>query len=114
MRELHSLEVVADICGVSSGPPVFFNALRQGGTDSTWLWNLVMKTIIIKATDRWQSVGGCLTLDCGRNYDHIVWADNVRLFAVSRTALSSKIQIFTDVMAEHGLFWKTESLAVLS
>ena len=64
-------------------PIMYSKSIKQGGTDAPYLWNFVLRRLLVPLAISWQQRGYGITRDNGEVITHLVWADN--LFVVSKT-----------------------------
>ena len=89
---------------------VAFDKLPQGGTESPKsFWQTVAMTIA-EIIPIWRAQGAGIQVN---NFllTHIIWADNVFLFAKEYGMLRLMSVQLTDALALKGLYWKASSLA---
>ena len=112
LHEMHSLTCEARAADVRTTKDIFFNAcIRQGGSESPWLWNLVMRYVMVRVSALWGPDAG-VKVDT-TNLTHMLWADNIWLFAHSLADLAQMSQCLTDVLDSACLFWKPSSLKAM-
>ena len=91
-----------------------FNAcLKQGGMDSPYGWNLIMAYIFAPLHEAWIKAGYGIRLDEYTTLTHVIWSDNLFLFATSKMHLSSMFSSLTSSLTYNKLFWKHDSLWML-
>ncbi len=54
----------------------FSKCARQGGRESAWLWNLVMKMVFSMLVPLWIDSGYALSIE-GCTFTHCIFADNL-------------------------------------
>ena len=114
LHELHDLSCDACLADVFTRRRIFFNScIRQGSSESPWLWNAVMRYVFVKSQSSWGQQNAGIMLDSGVLLTHIGWSDNVWLFARNETALASMMQALTPVLDHLSLYWKPSSLKVM-
>ncbi len=78
LYELHDLSCEACLADVFTRRRILFNAcIRQGGSESPWLWNAVVRYAFVKARPLWQMQDAGILLANGVVLTHIGWSDNV-------------------------------------
>jgi len=114
LAELKSMQCWPTLGDVELQAPTIFNkCIRQGGKESTWLWNATMRRLVAPLHREWVTWGwgidlpgfGCLT--------HLLWADNIYLVGANQAQCHSMAQMLTAALETAGLAWKPSSLAHL-
>ena len=101
----------AELLGYCSTGEFPFGRIKQGGMESPFCWNLILRTILDRLALRWAGRG--VELSAVGHLAYMCWADNVYL--VGRTRLEAQ-ELFEDFTAEVqtlGLAWKESSLEIL-
>ncbi len=75
LRETQGVQGTAVLSGLST-PPFDYTKLRQGGPESTTLFNLVIRIAIARAASKWQHLAAS-DLPLVGSLHHVVFADNV-------------------------------------
>lgn len=78
--------------------------IRQGGIESPWCFNMVIRTILARDGHRWH-MEGVETPILGRG-SVLSWADNLVFVARSGSSAQQVIDDFTTPMHRHGMHWK--------
>lgn len=109
VRGLVRESLFASAEAVSSGiPPTtafgIQTCIRQGGMESPWAFNLIVRTIVRDSGDALRREG--LQLPLLRHVALLGWADNLLFVGRGRDATQRSIDVFTDVMHSKGLSWK--------
>eukprot|EP00973_Karenia_brevis_P051062 7091386-Karenia_brevis.AAC.1 len=114
LSELCDLELHPCFPGVTSkeGLP-FTKCARQGGMESPWQWNMIVKLIFARLDPLWKSRGFGLSI-MSQTYTHLAWADNFFILASQRSHVESMVQDLSEVLVEFKLAWKPTSLKLLS
>ena len=84
MQELRDFEAAAAVSGIATvkSIPVSVGG-RQGGTETTTLWNLLMEYLPEEVVDFWNVMGCGFKMDHGPFVNHMIWVDNIYLVALS-------------------------------
>ena len=125
-RENLGLRVTPSFPGVPAMEPIDFDkSSRQGGVETTMLWNSAMAAILSPLHVRWVRLGWGIHLD-GRyegeihkadpnlRFTHLIWADNIYLLCVGLEQARSMMTELTQALEARGFRWKDNSLAFLS
>ena len=102
------LEVVPSFENIKFEPLKWSGALRQGGRDGPFGFNVFLRWLFHTLHEGWTSEarGWGILLE-GRVVTHIVWSDNIFLLGATREQLRGMIQETTNVLNSHGMAWKT-------
>eukprot|EP00973_Karenia_brevis_P013039 1770684-Karenia_brevis.AAC.1 len=101
--------------GVTIVDAVKFNrAIRQGGVEAPWLFNLTMRMLIASCMPRWKDQAYGINLPGIGLTSHALWADNVYLLAKSRREATDMFTQLTEQLMRRGMSWKPQSLQILS
>ncbi len=92
----------------------FTRSVRQGGIESTWEWNLVVRRILDSCVDRWKGQNFGLESPALGKTTHVVWADNLYFLGHSIDQVIHMAQDFTDRLVELKMRWKPSSLQFLT
>jgi len=111
IQGLQHLQAQACLGGVSA---IWLSFLRllQGGSESTFLFNLVMRAILYEVDIRFGPFKG-IQIPLLHNFTHAVFADNYVCAAQSLQDLEQHFSALTVVLSECGLSWKLSSLCIL-
>eukprot|EP00973_Karenia_brevis_P081307 11271514-Karenia_brevis.AAC.1 len=91
----------------------FNRAIRQGGVESPWLFNLVLRMILYKCVLRWREAGYGVPLPNIGKFNHAAWADNIYLVAHSLHEIRCMFADLTCEMRAYGFHWNERSLKLL-
>ena len=85
----------------------------QGGVMTPDDWNDLIEDCLETLVEEWEKEG--VGVSCGQagRLSHLVWADNIWLFARTREELERMQVQLTDRLEEKGLWWKDTSLKVM-
>eukprot|EP00973_Karenia_brevis_P074499 10352163-Karenia_brevis.AAC.1 len=84
VRELCDVKADAEIAGVAAVEGIEINnGGRQGGTETTWCWNILMEFILEDVVQTWNILGMGFSFDQLGLVNHALWADNLYIFASS-------------------------------
>ena len=84
---------------------------RQGGVETTWKWNMVMRMVLHMLEGQWVAWGMGVELPIVARVTHLLWADKVFLLSHNKEHLAAMLQMLTDMLASYGLRWKRQSLS---
>ena len=112
-REAQNLEAIATLAGIETAR-FPYRKTRQGGKESTKVFNLVMRAILSLVVPTWQSSSWRVHIQEFGLLTHLVWADNVILYATSKDMLTSILQQLTESTHRFNLQWKPSSLETLT
>eukprot|EP00973_Karenia_brevis_P032152 4433405-Karenia_brevis.AAC.1 len=114
IEESLELECSATLQGVDAGKPFpFTSAVKQGGVESTFMWNVVIRMLLDKLLDSWLDRQFGIELPRLGLVTHLVWADNLYFLGNSLQAVHTMMTEFTEILNEVSLFWKASSLELL-
>ena len=85
--------------------------ITQGGVHSTFCWNALIGYCIMLILPCWHSAGLGLWLN-EELVTHMVWSDNVWLFARDQGQLQRMLPPLTRLLNFYGLSWKAKSLKI--
>ena len=115
ITELCGLEADLDIYGVAAAQYIPINSGgRQGGTETTWCWNLGLEFLLGDLVDEWNALS--VGFSCGGDslVNHAIWADNIYLFGSSAAELMTMFTQLTDILYDQHLRWKIEELTYIT
>eukprot|EP00973_Karenia_brevis_P031313 4321817-Karenia_brevis.AAC.1 len=76
--ELCEVKADVEVCGVASADGISINSGgRQGGTETTWCWNIMLEHILDEVIGCWDQLGYGFTCDGRGIVTHAIWADNI-------------------------------------
>ena len=110
VEESLELEAEAMLHGVRSKTFPFTRSVRQGGVESTFEWNLVVRRMLDSCYDRWQAAGYGVRLPVVGLINHVVWADNLYFIGHSIEHVVAMAQDITDCLLSLRMRWKPSSL----
>ena len=85
----------------------FSGALRQGGKDGPFSFNLVLRMIFHHLHECWVAPHRDYGIDvCGTRLTHVAWSDNIFLIAANRHQLAEMLRDLTLCLKAHGMDWK--------
>eukprot|EP00973_Karenia_brevis_P020832 2862981-Karenia_brevis.AAC.1 len=115
LNELLWIHCSVTLDTVSVDDAISFNrAVRQGGVEAPWLFNLTMRMLIALCLPAWKSEGCGIELpDVGRT-THLIWADNIYLLANSTKQASNMFTALSQQLLRRRMTWKEQSLQLLS
>lgn len=114
LEESLDLEASARFPGISPTPGFRFNrSVRQGGVESPWEWNAVMRHLLSLLVPSWEGRGFGIDVPYMRRLTHLVWADNLYFVGSSVQQVQSMMQEFTDKLVAAGMSWKAGSLKIM-
>ena len=64
----------------------FGYAIRQGGVESPWEWDTVLRHLLINLVSSWEAGGFGIQMPCTTKVTRIVWADNKCFWRKPRTS----------------------------
>ena len=116
IEETLDLEGLGFVQGHKTPKKFNFNrCAKQGGMESPWEWNMVMRHVLNLCVDRWVSSGYGIDLPVLGKVTNVVWADNIYFLSAYPLEAQRMAQDFTDIMVhQFGLRWKPESLEFLT
>lgn len=113
--ELCDVQANAEIIGIAAVEGISINSGgRQGGTETTWCWNMLMEFILEETVDTWNTFSMGFSFDDLGLVNHVIWADNLYLFASNRIELETMFNMTTKAIYEHNLRWKEAELQYIA
>lgn len=110
LRESCSLKVDPQFMDVTLGESVpFTRCERQGGTESTWKWDLCMGSLLSRLVAAWRGNGYGMVLN-GFHMCCLVFADNIWLISHELKHIWHMTQMLARVMEQNKLYLKPDSL----
>ena len=115
IRELRGLHADVSVPGVAEvvGLPVNSGG-RQGGTETTLLWNILLEHGLEDLISSWATEGFGFSFDGAPLVNHAIWADNIFIVASSVEQLHVMFDMLTDKLYAIFLKWKTEELTFIT
>ena len=117
VKDQIAMTLKPDFQGLEAKASDFSGILRQGGEDGPRGWNFVMMMIFDMLGQCWESqstAGYGIQLRPNCVLTHLIWSDNIVLFARDEGHLASMIKQTTDVFNAHHLSWKVSDFALLN
>jgi len=112
LTEMEDLECWPMLAGIQAVEPCTFNrCIRQGGTESPWLWNTAARAAIAPLLDEWEASGCGIDIPGFGRMTHMIWADNIYLLSSDMAEVAWMAQTLTDQFSNMKLRWKAGSLA---
>ena len=112
-----AVALVWELCGVSADvsvmgvAEVFGVAInsggRQGGTETTWCWNIMLEFILEELVETWNDLDMGFTFDGLGLVNHAIWADNIYLFAKSAHEHVAMFQMLSAVLYKNDSKWRS-------
>ena len=113
--ELCDVKADVEIFGVTATKDVEINSGgRQGGTETTWCWNILLEFIMEDIVKTWNDLKMGFEFDGKGLVNHAIWADNVYLFASSGHELESMFKMLTETIYKNDLKWKAAELCFIN
>ena len=113
MQELAGVKGRISILGAGTSEQFpFCKGGKQGGVDTPDIFNAMIEAAFAPMVRSWSARGIGIVLD-GTLFNHCWWADNLWLFAKSRTELAILCQESTAVVYNLRLTWKPSSLVTM-
>jgi hypothetical protein len=115
VEETMELTATASVQDVRAPEEFPFNrCAKQGGIESPWEWNMVLRHALDICVDAWLGRGFGIELPVVGRVTYVVWADNVYFIGHTPQDVQTMAQEFTDVIVSFKLRWKPESLQLLT
>ncbi len=102
------------VCSVPAPDAPFTKAIKQGGTGSTALWNLLEHMLLAEVVHEWHTLRSGFELSGCRRLTQVVWAGNFTFTAGIRKDLQHMISTVTGRATKLGLSWTAELLTTSS
>ena len=108
------LTASASFAGAEETQSFLYNrSVRQGGVESPWEWNVVMRHSLAVLAPSCEQRGFGIDIPYVRKLSHAVWADNCYFISTQLEHVSMMMQEFTDMLVAAGMWWKEGSLQVV-
>ena len=114
VKKALDLSATAAIQGIETTTFPFNGCAKQGGIESPWEWNTVMRHALDLCVDKRLKHGWGIDLPVVGRVTHAVWADNVYFVSHMPEDARTIVQEFTSVLNSFKLRWKPESLQYLT
>jgi hypothetical protein len=115
IRELMDLSIDVEIPGFADAKGIRGNrGGRQGGTDTTLLWNYLLEFVMDDLVRRWNESGTGFQFENGALVNHLIWADNIYLIANSVSQLAQMFKDLTKKIYTGKMRWKTTELSYIT
>eukprot|EP00973_Karenia_brevis_P075488 10484868-Karenia_brevis.AAC.1 len=115
LRELMDIEIEVEIHGMCRAEGIAANkGGRQGGTDTTMLWNYLLESAMEEVVLAWNQDGYGFQYENGPLVNHLIWADNIFIVASSVPQLQMMFRMLSRSIYKVKLQWKLEELAYIT
>ena len=88
---------------------------RQGGSETPFIWNRLLDSIMTPLAKEWENRGYGLQMPSeAPRLTHLIWADNIWIIAESITQARKMMKMLTGALLARRLVWKDGSLEFLA
>ena len=114
MRDLVGMTLTMDVPQVGMTDIVeMLKAGIQGGAATPEIFKTIIEAILETVIQMWLAIGFGILLNDGSVLTHLVWADNIWLFATNIQDKAIMTQQLTEAVTQAGFRWKPASLEYL-